>query len=218
MGKSKCKHENCNALEYRTSGYCLKHKKAAPESIFIVTSKLDEEGNQIQKNNHQSSDNVVNNKSDYSSKQIVLPLKPSSGNATAGILGISGFCFLILVINIDEILFGDGEIFCLICFGGLFTIIFILLNYSNAKSKYDNAREKVVMEKLETTKSEQRIPKKPSVALSFLNGLFLILAIIFIFNDDMIFISFLFGTLFLVTFVAISSANREWQKFIDNHL
>ena len=69
MGNSKCKHENCNALEYRTSGYCLKHKKAAPESIFIVTSNLDEEGNQIQKNNHQSSDNVVNNKSDYSSKK-----------------------------------------------------------------------------------------------------------------------------------------------------
>ena len=30
MGERKCAFEGCNALEFRTSGYCLRHKEEAP--------------------------------------------------------------------------------------------------------------------------------------------------------------------------------------------
>ena len=30
MGQRKCAFEGCNALEFRTSGYCLRHKEEAP--------------------------------------------------------------------------------------------------------------------------------------------------------------------------------------------
>jgi hypothetical protein len=47
MGERKCAFEGCNALEFRTSGYCLRHKEEAslevlgeddvpPESVVLV--------------------------------------------------------------------------------------------------------------------------------------------------------------------------------------
>jgi len=47
MGERKCAFEGCNALEFRTSGYCLRHKEeaslggtgkedVAPESVILV--------------------------------------------------------------------------------------------------------------------------------------------------------------------------------------
>ena len=30
MGERKCAYEDCNALEFRTSGYCLRHKNGTP--------------------------------------------------------------------------------------------------------------------------------------------------------------------------------------------
>ena len=30
MGERKCAYEGCNALEFRTSGYCLRHKNGTP--------------------------------------------------------------------------------------------------------------------------------------------------------------------------------------------
>ena len=32
MGERKCAFEGCNALEFRTSGYCLRHKEEAPRA------------------------------------------------------------------------------------------------------------------------------------------------------------------------------------------
>tara|TARA_B100001109_G_C18851701_1_gene469606 strand:- start:716 stop:1171 length:456 start_codon:yes stop_codon:yes gene_type:complete len=34
MGDNKCAYDGCNALEFRTSGYCLKHKDG-PKTILI---------------------------------------------------------------------------------------------------------------------------------------------------------------------------------------
>jgi len=33
MGERKCAYEGCNALEFRTSGYCLRHKEEAPRGV-----------------------------------------------------------------------------------------------------------------------------------------------------------------------------------------
>ena len=33
MGERKCAFEGCNALEFRTSGYCLRHKEEAPRGV-----------------------------------------------------------------------------------------------------------------------------------------------------------------------------------------
>ena len=30
MGERKCAYDGCNALEFRTAGYCLRHKNGAP--------------------------------------------------------------------------------------------------------------------------------------------------------------------------------------------
>ena len=32
MGERKCTFEGCNALEFRTTGYCLRHKGGLPEA------------------------------------------------------------------------------------------------------------------------------------------------------------------------------------------
>ena len=40
MGESKCAFEGCNALEFRTSGYCLRHRGGLPdEKIHLITGK-----------------------------------------------------------------------------------------------------------------------------------------------------------------------------------
>ena len=40
MGDRKCEFDGCNALEFRTSGYCLRHKGGSPdEENPLVTSK-----------------------------------------------------------------------------------------------------------------------------------------------------------------------------------
>ena len=43
MGDRKCEFDGCNALEFRTSGYCLRHKGGSPdEENPLVTSKPEE--------------------------------------------------------------------------------------------------------------------------------------------------------------------------------
>jgi len=52
MGDRKCEFEGCNALEFRTSGYCLRHKEesslggtgkddVAPESVILVPGTME---------------------------------------------------------------------------------------------------------------------------------------------------------------------------------
>jgi len=45
MGERKCAFEGCNALEFRTSGYCLRHKGGLPdEKIHPIKHKPEESG------------------------------------------------------------------------------------------------------------------------------------------------------------------------------
>ena len=45
MGERKCAFEGCNALEFRTSGYCLRHKGGLPdEKIHLIARKPQETG------------------------------------------------------------------------------------------------------------------------------------------------------------------------------
>ena len=45
MGERKCAFEGCNALEFRTSGYCLRHRGGLPdEKIHLIARKSQETG------------------------------------------------------------------------------------------------------------------------------------------------------------------------------
>ena len=39
MGERKCAFEGCNALEFRTTGYCLRHKDGNPDERAIPKTK-----------------------------------------------------------------------------------------------------------------------------------------------------------------------------------
>jgi len=41
MGERKCAYEGCNALEFRTSGYCLRHKDGNPQEKSPAISNID---------------------------------------------------------------------------------------------------------------------------------------------------------------------------------
>ena len=41
MGERKCAFEGCNALEFRTTGYCLRHKDGNPDERAIPITKDD---------------------------------------------------------------------------------------------------------------------------------------------------------------------------------
>ena len=46
VGERKCGFEGCNALEFRTTGYCLRHKDGAPsqENITLESRSSEEKG------------------------------------------------------------------------------------------------------------------------------------------------------------------------------
>ena len=41
MGDRKCAFEGCNALEFRTTGYCLRHKGGMPDVNVIAPREKD---------------------------------------------------------------------------------------------------------------------------------------------------------------------------------
>ena len=47
MGERKCAFEGCNALEFRTTGYCLRHKGGLPEEKIAYSVTPDEDGQEI---------------------------------------------------------------------------------------------------------------------------------------------------------------------------
>ncbi|MEC7744429.1 MAG: hypothetical protein VYB86_03925 [Candidatus Thermoplasmatota archaeon] len=47
MGERKCAFEGCNALEFRTSGYCLRHKGGLPDEKIAYSGTPDQDGQEI---------------------------------------------------------------------------------------------------------------------------------------------------------------------------
>ena len=47
VGEGKCAFEGCNALEFRTTGYCLRHKGGLPEEKIAYSATPDEDGQEI---------------------------------------------------------------------------------------------------------------------------------------------------------------------------
>ena len=47
MGERKCAFEGGNALEFRTTGYCLRHKGGLPEEKIAYSGTPDEDGQEI---------------------------------------------------------------------------------------------------------------------------------------------------------------------------
>jgi len=41
VGENKCAFEGCNALEFRTTGYCLRHKDGTPDEKTPAISNID---------------------------------------------------------------------------------------------------------------------------------------------------------------------------------
>ena len=47
VGERKCAFEGCNALEFRATGYCLRHKGGLPEEKIAYSGTPDEDGQEI---------------------------------------------------------------------------------------------------------------------------------------------------------------------------
>ena len=89
MGDNKCAYDGCNALEFRTSGYCLKHK-AGPKTILIS------EINPIKKEISEDIDLIKSPDKKYNNF-IWFPIGLFAGPAIA-----------IIMITISEFLFDIG--------------------------------------------------------------------------------------------------------------
>jgi len=89
MGDNKCAHDGCNALEFRTSGYCLRHKDG-PKTILIS------EINPIKKEISEDIDMFKGPKSKYN-------------NFIWFLIGLfAGPAIAIIMITISEVLFDIG--------------------------------------------------------------------------------------------------------------
>tara|TARA_Y100000768_G_scaffold388837_1_gene387751 strand:- start:2947 stop:3402 length:456 start_codon:yes stop_codon:yes gene_type:complete len=89
MGDNKCAYDGCNALEFRTSGYCLKHRDG-PKTILIS------EINPIKKEISEDIDLIKSPNPKYNNF-IWFPIGLFAGPAIA-----------IIMITISEILFDIG--------------------------------------------------------------------------------------------------------------
>ena len=75
MGERKCAFEGCNALEFRTSGYCLRHKGEIP--------KVDEESDNSEYIVYANLESRSHNQSDpdwWVLKEEESELQPEGGN------------------------------------------------------------------------------------------------------------------------------------------
>ena len=195
-------HEQCNALEFRTTGYCLRHKKKAPKSIFIDTSKLVKVEKETKKKKKPS-------------KEITLPKEPNSGGVIAVIL----LTFLFILINIDELLFGNDESVCFFSCCGLIAMMSMISKYSSEKAQYQDAYFQNIMAKQDKDFDKKEIPEKPSLILGFMSLILGIITIINIFDgsDDSFGIGMAFGICFLVVFIPYINMKSARNNFLKKH-
>ena len=125
MGQRKCAKDGCNRLEFRVSGFCLKHKdsivsRSKPESILIESSEITEP--QSKKpgwsskpaggKKEQASDKR-SRKNDFKRGNMDIEVKNSDENKR-GLILVAGF--FTLLIGLLGIISNDFEIFFLFIF------------------------------------------------------------------------------------------------------
>ena len=125
MGQRKCAKDGCNRLEFRISGFCLKHKdsilsRSKPESILIESSEITNPqskkpgppSNPTVETKERPSDKLSRN-NDSKGKKTDIVVNDSDENKR-GLILVAGF--FTLLIGLLGIISNDFEIFFLFIF------------------------------------------------------------------------------------------------------
>ena len=149
------------------------------------------------------------------SKEITLPKEPNSGGVIAVIL----LTFLFILINIDELLFGNDESVCFFSCCGLIAMMSMISKYSSEKAQYQDAYFQNIMAKQDKDFDKKEIPEKPSLILGFMSLILGIITIINIFDgsDDSFGIGMAFGICFLVVFIPYINMKSARNNFLKKH-
>ena len=125
MGQRKCAKDGCNRLEFRISGFCLKHKdsivsRSKPQSILIDSSEITDPQSKkpgrssnptVEKKERPSDIRSRNN--DFKRENMDIEVKNSNENKR-GLILVTGF--ISLLIGLLGIISNDFEIFSLFIF------------------------------------------------------------------------------------------------------
>lgn len=125
MGQRKCAKDGCNRLEFRISGFCLKHKdsivsRSKPESILIESSvitdpqskKTGQPSNPALEKKERPSD-IRSRNNDFKRENMDIEVKNSNENKR-GLILVAGF--LSLLIGLLGIISNDFEVVFIIIF------------------------------------------------------------------------------------------------------
>ena len=146
MGQRKCAKDGCNRLEFRVSGFCLKHKdsiasRSKPESILIESSEItDYQSKQPERSSNptvekkERASDARSTKSDSKGKKTDIAVKNPKDDSR-GLIGLMGF-FLILFGFFGIINTGDDA-----C---CFFLIIILIGFSLLIQSISSTTEKKV--------------------------------------------------------------------------
>ena len=232
-----CMYEGCDAPEHRKSGYCIRHTESGPRSILINTSKLvneepsdevkvefvKEEENEeetLTEIEEKTQEEEVKVKKKLKSKkkdkvkkgnihnQIILPVKPNSGNT---ILAISFIC----IVSFMFIVSGDEDVICSTCCVSGFLIFGLSNIYSSKKLDYQNACVDKIEKALDRMDVDTEIPKEPSVLTRIFMYVFGFLAIVCLFDDDTFGWSFVWAAVWFLCYISYNGDIQKRNDFID---
>ena len=233
---NKCKYEGCDAPEHRKSGYCIKHTESGPRSILINTSKFvneepsddvkvefvkeENEEEDLPEIEEKAQEEEVKVKKKLKLKkkdkvkkenihnQIILPVKPNSGNTILAILFICIVSFMFIVS-------GDYDIICSTCCISGF-LIFVLSNiHSSKKLDYQNACIDKIERALDRMDVDTEIPKEPSDLTRILMFVFGFLAIVCLFDEEIFGWSFVWAAVWFLCYISYNGDVQRRDDFID---
>jgi len=234
MPNKKCMYEGCDAPEHRKSGYCIRHTESGPRSILINTSKfvneepsdevkvefVGEEENEEEalpeiEEKAQEEELKVKKKRKGKKKskvqsQIILPVKPDSGNSTLATIFVCIVSFMFIVS-------GDEDIICSTCCISGILLVIISNGYTSKKLEYQNACIDRIERRFEEEQIDDNIPKEPSALVRIMSFVFGFLAIVCLFDDDTFGWSFVWGIVWFLCYISYSSEMNKRNDFIEEY-
>lgn len=234
MPNKKCMYEGCDAPEHRKSGYCIRHTESGPRSILINTSKfvneepsdevkvefVGEEENEEEalpeiEEKAQEEELKVKKKRKGKKKskvqsQIILPVKPDSGNTTLATIFVCIVSFMFIVS-------GDEDIICSTCCISGILLVIISNGYTSKKLEYQNACIDRIERRFEEEQIDDNIPKEPSALVRIMSFVFGFLAIVCLFDDDTFGWSFVWGIVWFLCYISYSSEMNKRNDFIEEY-
>ena len=234
MPNKKCMYEGCDAPEHRKSGYCIRHTESGPRSILINTSKfvneepsdevkvefVGEEENEEEalpeiEEKAQEEELKVKKKRKGKKKskvqsQIILPVKPDSGNTTLATIFVCIVSFMFIVS-------GDEDIICSTCCISGILLVIISNGYTSKKLEYQNACIDKIERRFEEEQIDDNIPKEPSALVRIMSFVFGFLAIVCLFDDDTFGWSFVWGIFWFLCYISYSSEMNKRNDFIEEY-